>query len=67
MLIIAKLSNITKSLYPQNANPRGAHGDNEKDLLDSIINAFNEKWFHGWEATPEEQRVKFINIMDKVC
>lgn len=42
MLIIAKLSNITKSLYPQNANPRGAHGDNEKDLLDSIINAFNE-------------------------
>lgn len=66
MLIIAKLSNITKSLYPQNANPRGAHGDNEKDLLDSIINAFNEKWFHGWEATPEEQRVKFINLMDKV-
>lgn len=51
---------------PQNANPRGAHGDNEKDLLDSIINAFNEKWFHGWEATPEEQRVKFINLMDKV-
>ena len=53
-------------LDPQNANPRGAHGDNEKDLLDSIINAFNEKWFHGWEATPEEQRVKFINLMDKV-
>ena len=51
---------------PQNANPRGAHGDNEKDLLDSIINAFNEKWFHGWEATPDEQRVKFINLMDKV-
>jgi type I site-specific restriction-modification system R (restriction) subunit len=40
--------------------------DEEKDLLDSIINAFNEKWFHGWEATPEEQRVKFINLMDKV-
>lgn len=53
-------------LDPQNANPRGAHGDNEKDLLDSIINTFNEKWFHGWEATPEEQRVKFINLMDKV-
>lgn len=51
---------------PVNNNPRGAHGDNEKDLLDSIIEAFNEKWFHGWEATPEEQRVKFINLMDKV-
>ena len=51
---------------PQNANPRGAHGDSQKDLLDSIINAFNEKWFHGWEATPDEQRVKFINLMDKV-
>jgi type I restriction enzyme, R subunit len=51
---------------PQNSNPRGTHGENEKDLLDSIIEAFNEKWFHGWEATPEEQRVKFINLMDKV-
>lgn len=51
---------------PQNANPRGAHGGNEKDLLDSIIEAFNEKWFQGWEATPEEQKVKFINLMKKV-
>ena len=60
------LDESATQLDPQNANPRGAHGDNEKDLLDSIINAFNEKWFHGWEATPEEQRVKFINLMDKV-
>jgi len=54
-------------LEPQNPNPRGAHGgDEEKDLLDSIIESFNEKWFHGWEATPQEQRVKFIHLMDKV-
>ncbi len=53
-------------LDPQNPNPRGTHGEIERDLLDSIINAFNEKWFQGWEATPEEQRVKFINLMDKV-
>lgn len=53
-------------LGPQNANPRGTHGEPEKDLLDSIIEAFNEKWFHGWEATPQEQRVKFISLMDKV-
>ena len=54
-------------LEPQNPNPRGAHGgDEEKDLLDTIIENFNEKWFHGWEATPQEQRVKFIHLMDKV-
>ena len=54
-------------LDPQNANPRGAHGtDEEHDPLDDIIKTFNERWFHGWEATPEEQRVKFITLMDKV-
>lgn len=54
-------------LDPQNANPRGAHGtDEEHDPLDDIIKTFNERWFHGWEATPEEQRVKFISLMDKV-
>jgi type I restriction enzyme, R subunit len=30
--------------------------------LDLIIKSFNERWFQGWEATPEEQRVKFVNI-----
>ncbi|MDD5372573.1 MAG: DEAD/DEAH box helicase family protein [Sulfurimonas sp.] len=53
-------------LDPVNNNPRAAHGNNERDLLDSIIEAFNEKWFHGWEATPQEQRIKFINLMEKV-
>ncbi|WP_305802283.1 hypothetical protein, partial [Thiolapillus sp.] len=28
--------------------------------------AFNERWFQGWDATPEEQRVKFINIAKHV-
>jgi hypothetical protein len=36
-----------------------------KDPLDEIIKAFNERWFQGWEATPEEQRVKFIHISKK--
>lgn len=54
-------------LEPQNPNPRGAHADEEKkDPLDEIIKNFNEKWFKGWDATPEEQRAKFIHIMDKV-
>lgn len=48
---------------PQNSNPRGAHGgDEDKDPLDLIIQSFNERYFQGWNATPEEQRVKFINI-----
>jgi type I restriction enzyme R subunit len=53
-------------LDPINNNPRGTHSGYEKDLLDSIIEAFNEKWFQGWEATPQEQRVKFVHIMEKV-
>ena len=58
--------NETK-LDPQNPNLRGAHADDEKkDPLDEIIKNFNEKWFKGWDATPEEQRAKFIHIMDKV-
>ena len=48
---------------PQNPNPRGAHGTEEDlDPLDLIINSFNEKWFQGWEATPDDQRVKFISL-----
>lgn len=53
-------------LDPQNPNPRGTHGEQEKDPLDEIIKTFNERWFHGWDATPEEQRVKFVTLMDKV-
>ena len=42
---------------------RGTDGDGEpKDPLDEIIKAFNLRWFAGWEAPPEEQRIKFLNI-----
>lgn len=52
---------------PQNPNPRGAHGgDDDKDPLDLIIASFNERWFQGWDATPEEQRVKFVNIAQSI-
>lgn len=54
-------------LDPQNPNVRGTHGGGEdKDPLDEIIKAFNQRWFSGWDATPEEQRVKFINIAKHV-
>ncbi|MBF0266604.1 MAG: type I restriction endonuclease subunit R, partial [Gammaproteobacteria bacterium] len=50
---------------PTNPNPRGNFPtDIEKDPLDEIIKNFNERWFQDWSATPEEQRMKFIKIMD---
>ena len=52
---------------PQNPNLRGYRaGGGQKDPLDEIIRNFNERHFAGWEATPEEQRVKFINIAKHV-
>jgi len=54
-------------LDPQNPNPRGAHdGDADVDPLDLIIRSFNERWFQGWDATPEEQRVRFVNLAAKM-
>jgi type I restriction enzyme R subunit len=54
-------------LDPQNPNPRGVHdGETEEDPLDLIIRSFNERWFQGWEATPDEQRVKFVNLAQKM-
>lgn len=50
-------------LEPQNPNPRGVPGGGTvEDPLDLIIRSFNERWFQGWEATPEEQRVKFVHL-----
>jgi type I restriction enzyme R subunit len=57
------LDAVETELDPQNPNPRGAHGgEPDEDPLDLIIKAFNLRWFQGWEATPEEQRVKFVHL-----
>ncbi len=62
-----KLDASEAELDPQNPNPRGAHGgQEEKDLLEEIIKSFNERWFQGWDATPEDQRVKFINLSESI-
>jgi type I restriction enzyme, R subunit len=61
------LDDASTELDPQNPNPRGTHGsEEEKDPLDEIIKGFNDRWFHGWEATPEDQRVKFIQVSRKL-
>lgn len=54
-------------LEPQNPNPRGyREGDPQEDPLEEIIRSFNERWFQGWSATPQEQRVKLLNIIESV-
>lgn len=54
-------------LDPQNPNPRGYRdGEPGRDPLDEIIRTFNERWFQGWSATPEEQKVKFINVVNSI-
>jgi len=54
-------------LDPQNPNPRSAHNsESEEDPLDLIVRSFNERWYQGWEATPEEQRVKFVSLAQKM-
>jgi type I restriction enzyme R subunit len=61
------LDDSETELDSQNPNPRGAYGgDDDFDPLDEIIRSFNERWFQGWSATPEEQKVKFVNIAESV-
>ena len=41
--------------------------DEGKDPLDVILNEFNERWFRGWDATPDEQKTKFLNVAKTVA
>ncbi len=61
------LDSSASELEAQNPNPRGAFGeDTDEDALEAIVKNFNERWFHGWNATPEEQRVKFVNLAENI-
>lgn len=54
-------------LDPQNPNPRGAHGgERELNPLDEIVRTFNDRWFQGWSATPEEQRVRLLSMAESI-
>lgn len=61
------LDDAASELDPQNPNPRGAHNtESEADPLDEIIRTFNERWFQGWSATPEEQRVRLLSMAESI-
>lgn len=51
-------------LAPKMVNAGG--DDGEKDPLDEIVKQFNEHWFKGWDATPDEQKTKIINLSKMV-
>ena len=53
-------------LKPQNPNPRGWGSETELNPLDEIIRTFNERWFQGWSATPEEQRVRLLSMAESI-
>ncbi|TXD83116.1 type I restriction endonuclease subunit R [Subsaximicrobium wynnwilliamsii] len=61
------LEDSDSELDPQNPSPRGAYGgEEERDPLELIIQSFNERWFQGWEATPDDQRLKFISLSKSI-
>ncbi|MGV8815850.1 MAG: type I restriction endonuclease subunit R [Gelidibacter sp.] len=61
------LDDSESQLDPQNPSPRGAYGgEEERDPLELIIQSFNERWFQGWEATPDDQRLKFISLSKSI-
>jgi type I restriction enzyme R subunit len=61
------LDDAASALDPPNPNPRGAHGtESDADPLDEIIRTFNERWFQGWSATPEEQRVRLLSMAESI-
>lgn len=61
------LDSSETEIDPTNPNPRGAHSEEEQfDPLDEIIKTFNERFYGGWEATPEEQRVKLVALNKRV-
>lgn len=62
-----KLSDETGVFEPSNQNPHGTHDDDrQKDELDNIVKAFNERWFNDWGNTPEERKVRFVAIVESI-
>ena len=50
-------------LKPAMVNPGQ---EDEADKLDNIIKDFNERWFKGWQATPDDQKTKLVSITKAV-
>lgn len=56
------------ALDPNSPDMAGAgSGDPEISQLERIIQAFNERWFTGWDAPADERRVKLYHIAEAVA
>ena len=45
----------------------GGGEEEPKDPLDEILKEFNERWFKGWDATPDDQKMKMISVAQAVA
>jgi type I restriction enzyme R subunit len=52
-------------LKPKMVNAGGE--EEPKDPLDEILKQFNERWFKGWDATPDDQKMKMISVAQAVA
>ncbi len=66
ILPMVVLRRLDAPLKPTMVNA-GPTDEPEKDPLDEIIKEFNEHWFRGWEATPDDQKEKLVNITKAVA
>ena len=41
--------------------------EEDKDPLDEILKEFNQRWFNGWDATPDDQKMKMISVAQAVA
>jgi len=41
--------------------------EEENDPLDEILKEFNQRWFNGWDATPDDQKMKMISVAQAVA
>lgn len=53
----------TSSAQEHTREPRG---ERETDPLGDSIGNLKTRWFQSWNATPEEQLVKFVNIINSI-
>lgn len=44
----------------------GGVNEDPKDTLDQILQNFNDKWFKGWDATPDDQKTKLLGVAKAV-
>ena len=45
----------------------GGNDNDPTDPLDKILADFNERWFKGWDATPDDQKAKIIGVAKAVA